>query len=121
MNISGLAIMALVWGILFIYFLTPFQKKAETESLPNITFPNAFKDSFFEITLHKKAILGFTLFLITVLATWWSGVQTEYYNEIHAIHPATEPPNYILGIIMYAAIIYLFLIGRKTFKRFKSS
>ncbi|WP_062107467.1 hypothetical protein [Bacillus niameyensis] len=116
MNYSGLAIMALVWGILFIYFLTPFQKKAQTKALPYLSFADALKNSFFEITFHKKAILGFVLLLITVLATWWSRVQTDFYNEIHAIHSAIKQPNYILGIIFYAAIIYLAIIGRKAFK-----
>ncbi|MCH1626727.1 hypothetical protein [Fredinandcohnia quinoae] len=121
MDHSGLLMMAIVWGVLYIYFLTPlpFQKSTETEQHSEMKFGSALKLSVIKITFHRKAILAFILLLITLFVTWWSQVQNEIYNEIHGISLQTTPINYTVGTIVYAVIIYLLMVGRRALKLYK--
>ncbi|MED4532015.1 hypothetical protein ABET51_07960 [Metabacillus fastidiosus] len=116
MTRSEIIMMAFIWGALFIYFLIPFQENAETGQYSKMKFTQALKESFIKITFHKKAALAFILLLATLFAVWWSQTQNVLYNEMHGISTPEQPPNYIEGIIIYAIIIYLTVIGRRALK-----
>lgn len=107
MDYTSLSMMAIVWGGLFSYFLAPIQRKSETLAHGQLNFVDALKQSFVNVTFHKKAILALTLIVVTIFVTSWSRQQEELYNEIHGIIALTQPINYTLGIVIYSIIIYL--------------
>lgn len=121
MDFTSLAMMALVWGALLIYFLTPFQRKTETKSYVEMNFSDALKYTFVKVTFHKKAILALTFILISLSVTSWSQNQNDFYNEIHGISLQTQPINYTMGIVVYSVMIYLLIVGRKTIKLFRNT
>lgn len=107
MDYTSLIMMAIVWGGLLTYLLAPIQRKSETLALGQINFVDALKQSFVNVTFHKKAILALILIVVTLFVTSWSQQQEELYNEIHGINSQTRPINYTLGIVIYSIIIYL--------------
>ncbi|KOP81451.1 hypothetical protein [Cytobacillus solani] len=119
MDYTSVAMMALIWGALLVYFLTPFQRKTETKSYVKMNFSDALKYSFIKVTFHKKAILALAFILISLSVTSWSQNQDDYYNEIHGISSQTQPINYTMGIVVFSVMIYLLIVGRKTIKLFR--
>ncbi|MFD1779207.1 hypothetical protein ACFSFW_11055 [Fredinandcohnia salidurans] len=116
MDYTSLIMMAIVWGGLLFYFLTPIKRNPETVAHGKINFLDALKYSFVNVTFHKKAILALTLIVVTIFVTSWSQQQTELYNEMHGINSQTQPINYTLGIVMYSILIYLLHIIGKSLK-----
>lgn len=114
MNDPSMIVMGIVWGGLFVYLLVPFYVKTETHS--KMTFVEALKDSFIKITFHKKALLALLLLVITLSVNWWSQAQDVIYNEMHGINAPTQSVNNLVIIIVYALIIYLLVIGRRSIK-----
>lgn len=107
-------ILAIVWGILLFYFLTPLTtKSATTCDIRN--FPSALKQSLVTVTFQKKAVLAFTLVILTLLAVWWSQSQDVIYAELHALKIENQP-QYNLGILMYSLFIYALVIVRFAIK-----
>ncbi|WP_169800444.1 hypothetical protein [Metabacillus fastidiosus] len=108
--------MALIWGALFLYFLIPLQKKAETLKYSKMKFTEALKESFIKITFHKKASLALILLSATLFIIWGSQAQDHLYNEMHGISTPMQSVNYLAGTIIYAIIIYITAIGRRAVK-----
>ena len=121
MDGTSLMMMAFVWGSLLVFFLVPFEGKRRTYSDVKESFATCLKQSFVEITFHKKALFAFFLIAITVFVTSWSQSQDQLYNDLHGISPQTKSINYTLGTILYAACIYLFIIARRALKHFRST
>lgn len=59
MDGTSLMMMAFVWGSLLVFFLVPFEGKRRTYSDVKESFVTCLKQSFVEITFHKKALLAF--------------------------------------------------------------
>ncbi|PPA69304.1 hypothetical protein [Jeotgalibacillus proteolyticus] len=116
MDYTSLLMMAFVWSVLFLYFLMPFKRSAEMADQGKLTFLHAMKICLASITFHKKAFLALSLVVITLLIASWSQNQEALYNEIHGIVSTAEPFNCIMGIMIYAAVLYFLLIGGKALK-----
>ena len=114
MDFSSLFMMAFVWGVLLFYFLTPTHRKSEITQKGKIKFIHALKDSFVNVTFHKKAMLALSLLVVTLLVITWSHQQEVLYNEIHGIGAQTQSIYYTLGIVIFSVIIYLSKILGKT-------
>ncbi|MFO1446175.1 hypothetical protein KDN24_23825 [Bacillus sp. Bva_UNVM-123] len=124
---SGIAVMALVCGILMIYFLTPLKREARIESQQHskMNFSIAFKKSLVKTTFHIKAIFAFLLLLLTLIAIWWYHVDLEWYNREHGItmliDPTAQAFRYMIAVTAYAGLIYFLLIVRRSFILLKKS
>lgn len=116
-------VFAIVLGGLMIYFLTPTHMEVEKE-FSKSGFSGAFKASFIQTTLHKKAILALLLFVATLTSIWWSYYQMQLYNDAHGIIPTIQPSHeavmYMTGTTIYTALIYLLLILIRTIKLMKA-
>ena len=119
-------ILAIILGGLMIYFLTPSQRKASEDfrQAANKTFFVALKNSLIMTTLHRKAIFAVLLFLLSLIAIWWSHLQMEQYNIDHGIitqiKPTEQAISYIISSAFYAVIIYVSLVFVRTLKLLRS-
>ncbi|THE09142.1 hypothetical protein E1I69_23485 [Bacillus timonensis] len=86
----------IVWGALYIYFLTPFKSLVTFESHKDseIAFKNVFKDSLIKIVMHKKAILALLMLILTLVFIWSYYSQLEWYNLAHGVGEVSTKPNY---------------------------
>jgi hypothetical protein len=112
--------LALVWGVLLVYFLTPFQRKKDSLPKDKMSFSAAVRLSIVSVTFHKKAIMAFTLILLSCIAVWWSQSQNDLYRETHALDPERQPP-YLIGILLYSLLVYCLVVVRKAIKLLKFS
>ncbi|WP_415816975.1 hypothetical protein [Mesobacillus thioparans] len=70
--------------------------------------------------LHKKAILAFLLLLITILSIRSYFLSAEEYDRLHGITRKYDSPVfYLISVVLYAAVLYLFLAIRWAFKSAK--
>ncbi|MED4015142.1 hypothetical protein [Sutcliffiella cohnii] len=118
MQLTAIFIFGLVWGGLMIYFLTPTRKIENVDFEKDWTFQHAFKDSLISIGLQKKAVPVFLMIVIVVLAIWSFHSQLKWHNEAHGggemtYNPMTQAVLYIVGFIVYSAILYLYLAYRR--------
>ncbi len=118
-------VLAIILGGLLIYFLTPSPREVDKDfqQNSNIGLSTAIKDSFISITVHKKAICALLLFTSSLAVIWWSHLQSELYNVAHGVKPLIDPTiqatSYMVGATIYAVVIYLFLIIKRTIKVLK--
>lgn len=118
MQFTAIVVFAIVWGGLMIYFLTPFHSKIERN--PDDTFTKAFQVSLTRLILHKKAILALLLLLVTLMSIRSYFISAEEYARLHAItRESGNPVFYMVSVVLYAALIYLFLAGRWAVKSAK--
>lgn len=111
MQLTAIVVFAIVWGGLMIYFLTPFHGKMERN--PNDTFSKALQVSLARLILHKKAILALILLLVTLMSIRSYFISAEEYDRLHAItREAGDPGFYMISVVLYAALLYLFLAVR---------
>jgi hypothetical protein len=128
MQFTEIVVFGIVWGGLMIYFLTPFNKKTsiEIQGSIDVTFQKAFKDSLTKLAFHKKSILALLMLMITLIYIWMYYTSIEWYFKAHgevlqSINPMEQAIFYTISIILYAAILYLFLAFRKTVKLLKKT
>jgi hypothetical protein len=108
---SAIVVFAIVWGGLMIYFLTPFHGKIDRN--PHSTFTKTLPVSLARLILHKKAILAFLLLLVTLMSIRLYFISAREYDELHAIsRDSGDPALYLIGVVLYAALLYLFLAIR---------
>lgn len=118
MPFSAIVVFAIVWGGLLVYFLTPFNGKMESGA--DAPFFEALKVSFKRLIFHKKAILAFLLLMFTLLSIWSYFISTEEYDELHAMNTDSgDPVLYMIGVVLYATLLYLFLAVRWVMKSSK--
>jgi hypothetical protein len=128
MQFSEIVVFGIVWGGLMIYFLTPFNKVTsnEIQGSSDVTFSKVFQNSLTKLALHKKAILALLMLTITLIYIWMYYTSIEWYLKAHgegeqSINPMEQAFYHMISIILYAAILYLFLAFRKTIKLLKKS
>lgn len=128
MQFSEIVVFGIVWGGLMIYFLTPFNVKTSIEipASNGLTFSKAFKDSLTKLVVHKKAILALLMLLVTLNYIWMYYTSIEWYFKAHgefeqSINSMEQALYYMISILLYAAILYLFLAFRKTIALLKKS
>ena len=118
MQFTSIVVFAIVWGGLMIYFLTPFHGKIERN--PNDTFVKALQISLARLIFHKKALLAFLLLLVTLMNIRSYFRSAEEYARLHAItRDAGDPGFYMIIVVLYAALLYLFLAVRWAMKSSK--
>lgn len=118
MPFSVIVVFAIVWGGLMVYFLTPFHGRIDRN--PHDTFAKALQISLARLILHKKAILAFLLLLVTLMSIRSYFVSAREYDELHAINrDSGDPVLYMIGVVLYAAFLYLFLAVRWAMKSSK--
>lgn len=119
---SGIVVMALVCGGLLIFFLTPSQRAANIDIQQNskMSFAEALKASSIHTIFHKKAILAFLQLVITLIMIWQYYADLEWYNGAHgvisSINPTKQAVLYMIAVTVYAVMIYLVLVVRRTMK-----
>lgn len=128
MQFSEIVVFGIVWGGLMIYFLTPFNVKTSIEipASNNVTFSKAFKDSLTKLVAHKKAHLALLMLMLTLTYIWMYYTSIEWYFKSHgeveqSINPMEQAFYSMISILLYAAILYLFLAFRKTITLLKKS
>lgn len=121
MDFTSLIMMALIWGVLLVFFLVPFQNSKDPGTLDKMNFAEALKYNFLMITFHKKAILAFLLIAITIFITLWTVNQNVYYNEIHAIKSQPSSIRFPIGVLVYSSAIYMILIISRAIKLFREN
>ncbi|MBS8266334.1 hypothetical protein DYI25_18080 [Mesobacillus boroniphilus] len=123
MQFTEIVVFAIVWGGLMTYFLIPFDNKISIEG----TFPKAFMVSLKKQVFHKKAILAFALLLVTLITIWSDFKSAVVYDILHGItrESAADPQEqaifYMISVMIYAALLYLFLAVRWTVKAVKAA
>ncbi|MBT2680419.1 hypothetical protein J7E38_15515 [Bacillus sp. ISL-35] len=118
MEFTAIAVFAMVWGGLIVYFLTPFNERFRLES--KMTFPKAFRLGLKRVILHKKAILAFLLLVLTVMSIRSYFLSAEEYDRLHGINREYDSPVfYMISVVMYAALLYLSLAVRWAVKSVK--
>jgi hypothetical protein len=118
LQFTSIVVFAIVWGGLMIYFLTPFHGKIVRN--PHDRFTKALQVSLARLILHKKAILAFLLLLVTLMSIRSYVISAEEYDRLHAINRETgDPIFYMSGVVVYFAILYLFLAVRWALKSSK--
>lgn len=118
--VTEIIVFGIVWGALFIYFLTPFTSLVTFESHKgsDVAFKHVFIDSLIKIVMHKKAILALLMLVITLVFIWSYYSQLEWYNLAHGVGEMSIRPKllaiyYIVSVIIYSALLYLFLALRR--------
>ncbi|MFS0823229.1 hypothetical protein [Bacillus sp. 1P02SD] len=124
--VTNIVIFWIVWGVLFMYFLTPCKSLVTFESHKDsdIAFKNVFKESLTKIVMHKKAILALLMLIITLVFIWSYYSQLEWYNLAHGVGEVSTEPKflgiyYIVSVIIYSVLLFLFLALRRTFSLIK--
>lgn len=118
MQFTAIVVVAIVWGGLMIYFLTPFHGKIERN--PNDPFTKVLQESMTRLILHKKAILAFLLLLVTLMSIRSYFISAEEYARLHAItRESGNPAIYMVSVVLYAALLYLLLAVRWALKSAK--
>ncbi|WP_043932640.1 hypothetical protein [Bacillus sp. EB01] len=119
--VTEIVIFGIVWGVLLIYFLTPFKSMMifESQKDTKLAFINVFKDSLIKIIKHKKAILALIMLIITLIYIWYYHSQLEWYNQAHGVEELSTKPKqhaiyYIVSVIVYSVILYIFVALRRT-------
>ncbi|RFB11417.1 hypothetical protein DZB84_21035 [Bacillus sp. HNG] len=119
--VTEIIVFGIVWGALFIYFLTPFTSLVTFKSYKGIdvAFKHVFIDSLIKIVMHKKAILALLMLVITLVFIWSYYSQLEWYNLAHGVGEVSTKPKllgiyYIVSVIIYSALLYLLLALRRT-------
>ncbi|WP_102275335.1 hypothetical protein [Cytobacillus massiliigabonensis] len=125
MNFSEVIIMLLVFSVLFTYFLVPFQKSSnKTDHPKSQLFRVAFKESFFHLILHKKAVVACILLVVTLYGTWLGYAAGEDHINAHSGYPpiSTKVDAYLtMGIVfLYSIFLFLLLVYVKTFRGLKN-
>lgn len=118
MQLTAIVVFAVVWGGLMVYFLTPFNDRYRLDG--NVAFSKAFRVSLKRLILHKKAILALLLLLFTVMSIRSYFISAEEYDRMHGINREYDSPVfYMISVILYAAILFLFLAIRWAVKTAK--
>ena len=121
MSLLEIIVIGLIWGGLMIYFLMPFN--LEPQVMPNMTFSQAFKRNLIKLVLHKKAILGLVLLVVTLHYFWQYYGAIQVYQYLHGeegfaiVNPKVHAIYYMVGTCIYAVLIYLLLVWRRTYKQ----
>ena len=115
MSYSEIVIMLLVYSGLFTYFFVPFRKSVNLTIQLKRQFPfkAVFKRQIFYLILHKKAVFGFILFVITLYGVWSGYAAAEDHINAHSGYPpiSTKIDAYmVMGIVFLYSIFLFFLL-----------
>ena len=121
MSLPEIIVVGLIWGGLMIFFLMPFN--LELQVMPKMSFSQVFKRNFINLLLHKKAILAFVMLIVTLHYFWQFYESIQVYQYIHGedgfriANPKEHAIYYMIGTCIYAILIYLLLVLRRTHKQ----
>ncbi len=110
---SGILVGGLIWGVLVLFFLTPFREE-QADSL-------SWKASLWKIVTQRKVILVPTMLAVTLFGIWLYHADIVFYHEIHG-EPLTFDPMirawlYMFGLMAYTVLL-AFLVVYREIRRF---